>query len=93
MICDCGEKSLPFTVRRTNSASPGMAPGESEVIWGGREPSQLLKSTTALQVVQPHNSRARTAIKAMRTEEKGLQGFMRQELIPPSLARAPTFYT
>ena len=32
VICDCGTKALPFTVSRTDAASPGMAPGESELI-------------------------------------------------------------
>ena len=74
MICDWGTKSLPFTVSRTDAASPGMAPGESELIWGcGTEPSQLLKSTIALQVVQQANSRVRAAMKAIRTKGKGLR--------------------
>ena len=34
MICDWGTKPLPFTVNRTDCASPGTLPGESEVIWG-----------------------------------------------------------
>src|SRR5229473_8136816 len=89
MICDCGAKPLPFTVSRADAALPGMAPGESEVIWGcGTEPSQLLKSTIAVQVVQPANSRVRAAMKAMRTAGKGLQGSTRQERIPDSLLRA-----
>src|SRR5216684_8878807 len=89
MICDSGAKPLPLTVSRTDAASPGMAPGESEIIWGcGTERSQLLKSTIALQVVQPANSRVRAAMKAMRTKGKGLQGSTRQERIPASLLRA-----
>src|SRR5216684_8464294 len=89
MICDSGAKPLPLTVSRTDAASPGMAPGESEVIWGcGTEPSQLLKSTIALQVDQPAKSRVRAAMKAMRTAGKGLQGSTRQERILASLLRA-----
>src|ERR1700730_11742225 len=89
MISDWGAKPLPFTVSRTDAASPGMAPGESEIIWGcGTEPWQLLKSTIALQVVQRANSRVRTAVKAMRTKGKGLQGLTREERIPASLLRA-----
>src|SRR5258708_21169864 len=89
MICDCGTKALPFTISRTDAASPGMAPGESEVIWGcGTEPSQLLKSTIALQVVHPASSRVRAAMKAMRTNGKGLRGLTRQERIPASQLRA-----
>ena len=89
MICDCGTKALPFTVSRTDAASPGMAPGESEVIWGcGTEPSQLLKSTIALQVAQPAKSKVRAAMKAMRTKGKGLRGLTRQERIPACQLRA-----
>src|SRR6266404_449682 len=89
MICDWGAKPLPFTVSRTDAASPGMAPGESEVIWGcGAEPSQLLKSTIALQVVHPASSRVRAAMKAIRTNGKGLRGLTRQERIPASLLLA-----
>src|ERR1700730_11554909 len=89
IICDWGAKPLPFTLSRTAAASPGMAPGETEVIWGcGTEPSQLLKSTSALQVVQPAKSRVRAAMKAMRTKGKGLQGSTRQERIPASRLRA-----
>src|ERR1700687_1111689 len=89
MICDCGTKPLPLTVSRTDVAPPGTAPGESEIIWGcGTELSQLLKSTIALQVVQPANSRVRAAIQAMRTAGKGVQELTRQERIPASRLRA-----
>src|ERR1700674_4305170 len=89
MICDWEAKPLPFTVRSTDSPSPGMAPGESEVIWGcATELSQLLKSTIALQVDHPANSRVRAATKAMRTNGgKGLRGSTRQECISASLLR------
>src|SRR5713226_9186295 len=87
-ICDWGAKPLPFTVSRTD-ASPGMARGKSEVIWAcGTEPSQLLKSTIALQVVQPANSRVRAAMNAMRSKGKGLQGSTGQERLLASLLRA-----
>src|ERR1700686_2914537 len=89
MICDWEAKPLPLTVSRTDAASLGMAPGESEIIWGcATEPLQLLKSTIALQVVQPANSRVRAAMKATRTKGKGLQGSTRQERILASLSRA-----
>src|SRR3984893_12351509 len=89
IICDWGAKPLPFTVSRTDVASPGMASGKSEVIWGrATELSQLLKSTIALQVVQPANNMVRTVMKAMRTKGKGLQGSTRQERIPASRLRA-----
>src|ERR1700730_6239504 len=89
IICDWGAKPLPFTVSRTDVASPGMASGKSEVIWGrAAELSQLLKSTIALQVVQPANSGVRAAMKAMRTQGKGLQGSTRQERILASLLQA-----
>src|ERR1700674_3489690 len=89
IICDWEATPLPLTVSRTDAALPGMAPGESEIIWGcGTELSQLLKSTIALQVVQPAKSRVRAAMKAMRTKGKGLQGSTRQEFIPASLSRA-----
>src|SRR6266852_6778589 len=88
MICDCGTKSLPFTINRIDAVSLAMAPGEREVIWGcGTELSQLLKSTIALQVVQPDNSSVRAAMQAMRAEGKGLQGLTGQERIPASLLR------
>src|SRR6266852_3728003 len=94
MICDCGTKSLPFTVNRIDAVSLAMAPGEREVVWGcGTELSQLLKSTIALQVVQPDNSRVRAAMQAMRTEGKGLQGLTRQERIPASLLQAVVIVT
>ena len=84
MICDWGTKSLPFTVSRTDATSPGIAPGKTETIWGCRtEPSQLLKSTIALQVVQPDNSGVRTAMKAMRTAAKGSQGSTRENAYQP----------
>jgi hypothetical protein len=83
MICDWGTKSLPFAISRTDSVSPAMVSGESEIIWGsGTVPGQLLNLTIAVQVVQPDKSRVRTATKAMRTEGKGLQGLTRQERIP-----------
>ncbi len=83
MICDCGTKALPFTISRTDAASPGMAPGKSEVIWGsGTEPSQLLKSTIALQVVQPAKSRVRG-----RNEGNAYQG---ERLTGTNQARAHT---
>ncbi len=75
MICDWGTKSLPFTIRTTDDESPGIAPGESAAIWGcGIAPSQLWKSTIAVQVLQPEISTVKAAMKAMRTREKGLQG-------------------
>ena len=90
MICDWGTKPLPFTISTTDSVLPGMGSGESELIRGcGTVPGQLLKLTIALQVDQPDNSRVRTAMKAIRTEGKGLQGLTRQEHIPASLL--PTF--
>ena len=89
MICDWGTKSLPFTVRKTDDEPPGIAPGESAAIWGcGVAPSQLWKSTIAVQVLQPEISRVRAAMKAMRTRGKGLPGSNRQERIPASLSRA-----
>jgi hypothetical protein len=75
MICAWGTKSLPFTVRRTDDESPGIVPGESAAIWGcGIAPSQLWKSTIAVQVLQPESSRVKAAMKAMRPKGKGLQG-------------------
>ncbi len=50
-------------------------------------PGQLPKSEIAVQVVQPDNSRVRTATQAMRTEGKGSQGSSRQERI-----RAPCYW-
>ncbi len=71
MICELTAKLDPFTVIRTDSPSPGIPFGESEVILGcGIEPSQPLKTNIALQVVQPDNSKIRPAMRAMRTERQ-----------------------
>ena len=75
MICDWGTKPLPFTISTTDSVLPGIGSGESELIRGcGTVPGQLVKLTIALHVDQPDKSRLRTAMKAIRTKGKGLQG-------------------
>src|SRR5271157_5562644 len=85
MICECGVKPLPSTVRGTEFASPGMLPGESAATWAWSWPTPSQLSNHALQV-QPDNSRVRAAMKAI--EGKSLQGLTKEEHIPASLIYA-----
>src|SRR5712692_5368460 len=93
MICELAAKLAPFTVSRTDSPSPGIAFGESEVILGcGIEPSQPLKTNIALQVVQADNSKIRPAMRAMRTERRGSPRLTTPKRIPATTHQYFQFY-
>src|ERR1700723_1284531 len=93
MICEFAAKLAPFTVSRTDSPLPGTALGESEVILGcGIEPSQLLKTNIALQVVQPDNRKIRPATRTTRTEKRGSPGFKMPKRTPATTHQCFQFY-
>src|SRR6266851_5712388 len=93
MICELAAKLAPFTVSRTDSPSPGIAFGESEVILGcAIEPSQPLKTNIALQVVQADDSKIKPAMKAMPTERRDSPGLTTPKRIPATTHQHLQFY-